>query len=461
MFKTKSKLLCISVSCALLAGCGSLTRSEFTPPQVDVPSSWQLYQVNESTNISPWWLKFNDTRLNDLISHVLESNDDLALATLTLKKARLEAGLSATDRYPDISSTTSGEKSKNLDSGATGKDYSTSLSISYELDLLGRVSSEIDAEKWTVIASEKDREATAQSLVTTAASLYWQIGYLKDRLQLSQKSIDYAKQTLALTQNQYKSGAVTQLNVLEAKRSLAGQESSHSELVQQLHEAENSLAILLGQTPQQNLAQIDTLPDTEIPDVQAGVPADVLIRRPDVKSALYSVRSALATKDTTLASYFPTLALTGSLGSTSSELHNLLSNPIGTLGANLTLPFLEWNQMKLNEKISDIDYQSAIVTYRQTLYQAFEDVDNALSAKEQYDYQATKLKEQYDAAAAAEKIYSSQYRYGAVSIQDWLDAQETMRSSEESLLENRYNRFNIQATIYQALGGSDIAPKVK
>lgn len=460
MFKTKSNLLCISISCALLAGCSSLTHSEFTPPQVDVPSSWQLFQVNESTDISPWWLKFNDEKLNLLINHVLESNDDLALATLTLKKARLEAGLSATDRYPDISSTTSGEKSKNLNSGATGKDYSTSLSISYELDLWGRVSSETDAAKWTAVASEQDREATAQSLVATTASLYWQIGYLKDRLQLSQKSIDYAKQTLALTQNQYKSGAVTQLNVLEAKRSLAGQESSHSELLQQLHEAENSLAILLGQTPQQNLAQIKTLPDTKIPQIQAGVPADVLIRRPDVKSALYDARSALATRDATLASYFPTFTLTGSLGSSSTELHNLLSNPIGTLGAKLVLPFLEWNQMKLNEKIADVDYQSAIVTYRQTLYEAFEDIDNALSAKNQYDFQAKKLQEQYDAASAAEKIYASQYRYGAVSIQDWLDAQETMRSSEESLLENRYNRFNIQATIYQALGGADIAPEI-
>ncbi|MCE0496011.1 efflux transporter outer membrane subunit [Vibrio salinus] len=458
---TKSKLLSLSISCALLAGCGSLTHTTFSPPPVNVPSSWQQQQINESTSIDPWWLKFNDETLNSLITHVLKNNNDLALATLTLEKARLKAGLTATDRYPDISSETTGKKNKDLDSGATDNSFSTSLSISYELDLWGRVSSEIDAAKWTAVASEEDREATAQSLASTTASLYWQIGYLKDRLRLSSKSIDYAKQTLALTKNQYKSGAVTQLNVLEAQRSLAGQESSHSELVQQLHEAENSLAILLGKTPKPDLAKIDTLPDTNIPEIQAGVPADVLIRRPDVKSALYTMRAALATKDATLAAYFPTFSLTGSLGGSSTELHNLLSNPIGTLGANLVLPFLEWNQMKLNEKISDIDYQKAVVTYRKTLYEAFEDVDNALSAKTQYDYQAQKLKEQYNAASAAEKIYASQYRYGAVSIQDWLDAQETQRESEESLLKNRYNRFNIQATVYQALGGVDIATTIK
>ncbi|MDC0609436.1 TolC family protein [Vibrio sp.] len=458
MFTTKPTLIYVCLSAFFLGGCGSLTHSEFEAPQVSIPNSWQQQKVDTSTNIDPWWKKFGDAQLDSLIQTVLEQNSDMALATLTLQKARLQAGLSATDRYPDISSSTSGSKSKDLKNGDTSKSYSTSLSISYELDLWGRVSSEIDASKWAAIASEEDREATAQSLVSTTASLYWQIGYLKDRISLSTKSIDYAKQTLSLTENQYRSGAVTQLNVLEAKRSLAGQESTHSELLQQLHEAENSIATLVNQPLDNNVVAINSLPDRQIPAIKAGVPSDVLVRRPDVKSALYSIKKALATKDATFAAYLPTVTLTGDLGSSSSQLSNLLNNPIATLGAGLVLPFLEWNQMKINDKIADIDYQSAVVTYRQTLYQAYEDVDNALSAKEQYDYQATKLKEQYDAAAAAEKIYASQYRYGAVSIQDWLDAQETLRESEESLLENRYNRYNIQATVYQALGGSDIAP---
>nr|WP_244859317.1 TolC family protein [Shewanella dokdonensis] len=246
--------------------------------------------------------------------------------------------------------------------------------------------------------------------------------------------------------------------MLEAQRNLAGQESSHSELLQQLTEAQNALAILFNQPPTQLPLQITKLPDGAVPEIAAGVPADLLVRRPDVKAALYSLRSALASKDATFAGYFPTLNLTGSVGDSSSELKELLRNPIGTLGAGLTLPFLQWNQMKINNKIADVDYQTAVITYRKTLYQAFEDVDNAISARRQYAYQGEKLQLQYDAAAAAEKIYESQYRHGAIAIQNWLDAQENRRSAEESLLQNRYNQLTAQATLYQALGGGEVAP---
>ena len=113
-----------------------------------------------------------------------------------------------------------------------------------------------------------------------------------------------------------------------------------------------------------------------------------------------------------------------------------------------------------NNKIATVDVESAVVTYRQTLYEAFKEVDNAISARQHYRQQAERISEQYQAAAAAEKIYASQYKNGAIAIQDWLDAQEKLRSAEESLLENRFNQFTAQATLYQALGGNDIAPSL-
>ncbi|CAM3769991.1 Outer membrane protein OprM precursor [Vibrio aerogenes CECT 7868] len=456
----KSPVLGIAISAILLSGCSSLTKTDFVPPTVDIPASWQTTVVNSQVSLDPWWKRFNDQQLNRLMTQVLRTNNDLALATLTLKKSRLQAGLSATDRYPSVSSTSSAKKSTLLDSGSTSSDYSTTLSLSYELDLWGHVSSTIDAAQWRAVASEADRESTAQTLVSTTASLYWKIGYLKDRIALSDKSIAYARQTLALTQRQFKSGSVSELDVFESKRSLAGQQATRSQLVQQLRESENAMAVLLNHAPSTPENLITTLPDTALPEIAAGAPAELLVRRPDVKASLYELKAALATSDATFASYLPTLTLTGSVGDSSSQLRDLLRDPIGTLGANLVLPFLQWNTMKINQKIAEVDYQTAVVNYRKTLYAAFEDVDNALSARQQYQYQGDKLKVQYDAATAAERIYASQYRHGAVSIQNWLDSQETQRSAQESLLENHYNQLNVQATIYQALGGSDIAPPV-
>ena len=132
---------------------------------------------------------------------------------------------------------------------------------------------------------------------------------------------------------------------------MAGQEAAHSQLIQQLTVAKNALAILLNQAPAANPAQslasgetwveIKQLPDVAVPDVSVGVPADLLVRRPDVKASLYQLRSALASKDATYASYFPSLSLTGGVGESTSELKELLRNPVGSLGAGLVLPFLQ------------------------------------------------------------------------------------------------------------------------
>ncbi|EKO4006512.1 efflux transporter outer membrane subunit [Vibrio fluvialis] len=442
--------------CVLLA-TGCVARSELPEQNVTVPEQWQTGQTQSETQaISQWWTSFGDPQLNQWVEKVLATNSDLAIATLTLKQARLEAGLATSDTYPDVSASVSGERSKPLDGGDSSKSYQTSLSVSYELDLWGKLSAAKDAAMWTALATQQEREATAQSLVATTAQLYWQIGYLNQRVELSNNDINDAKETLALTQSQYRHGSVTRVNVLEAERTLAGLEATHRDYLQQRTEAVNAFAILFDQPPQDLATSIPALPDYAVPTIEAGVPADVLNRRPDVKQSLFELKSVLATKDNTDTNYFPSLTLTGALGGSSTELRKLLSDPIGTLGADLTLPFLNWNEMQLNRDIAQVKYESAIVSYRKTLYAALQDVDNALSAKENYEFQAEKLQKQYDSAAEVARIYKSQYEYGAIDITTLLDAQENERSAKASLLENRYNQLVNIATVYQSLGGEDI-----
>ncbi|MBY7789172.1 efflux transporter outer membrane subunit [Vibrio fluvialis] len=442
--------------CVLLA-TGCVARSELPEQNVTVPEQWQTSQTQSETQaISQWWTSFGDPQLNQWVEKVLATNSDLAIATLTLKQARLEAGLATSDTYPDVSASVSGERSKPLDGGDRSKSYQASLSVSYELDLWGKLSAAKDAAMWTALATQQEREATAQSLVATTAQLYWQIGYLNQRVELSNNDINDAKETLALTQSQYRHGSVTRVNVLEAERTLAGLEATHRDYLQQRTEAVNAFAILFDQPPQDLATSIPALPDYAVPTIEAGVPADVLNRRPDVKQSLFELKSVLATKDNTDTNYFPSLTLTGALGGSSTELRKLLSDPIGTLGADLTLPFLNWNEMQLNRDIAQVKYESAIISYRKTLYAALQDVDNALSAKENYEFQAEKLQKQYDSAAEVARIYKSQYEYGAIDITTLLDAQENERSAKASLLENRYNQLVNIATVYQSLGGEDI-----
>ncbi|MCB1756052.1 MAG: efflux transporter outer membrane subunit [Gammaproteobacteria bacterium] len=446
---------------ALLSGCGTLARSEFEPPPVQIPESWQSVSVSDDVRIDAWWQQFDDPALDDLIGQVLQNNSDLAQATLTLRKARLQAGLSEQDLYPQPGANLSASLSKPLEGGDSSRSYSASLSVSYEADLWGRVGASVDQSQWTALASVEDLESTAQGLVSTTASLYWQIGYLRQRLVLADDSLAYAEKTLELAQLQYDAGAVSRLNVLQARRSLAAQRASRITLQQQLQEAQNALSILCAQPPGELSATIEQLPQGVLPEVAVGIPADLLVRRPDIKASMYRLRAALAGSDATVASYLPSLTLSGSVGDSSSALKELLSDPVATLGAGLVLPFLRWNEMQLNKQIAEVDYQSAVVDYRNTLYQAFEDVDNAISARRHYVLQAEQQQLQYAAASEAERLYENQYRNGAVPIQDWLAAQDDRRSAEESLLENRYNQLTALATLYLALGGSDTAPAVQ
>ncbi|PNH96667.1 efflux transporter outer membrane subunit [Vibrio diazotrophicus] len=462
-YKYSTLALCV----VLATGC--VTRSEFPEPEVQVPQSWQSTkqasseQVSTNENATPvinrWWTSFNDEQLNQLVEKVLATNSDLAIATLTLKQARLQANLAGRDLYPDLSGNVSADGSRYLDSGASSESYQTGLSVSYEVDLWGKLSAAADESEWTALASLEEREATAQSLVATTAQLYWQIGYLNQRIELSNSDIADATNTLKQAQSQFSNGSVTRLNVLEAERTLAGLEATHRDYLQQLTEAQNAFAILFDQAPQQMLKEIKALPEGDLPEIASGVPADVLSRRPDIKQALYELKATFAAKDSADAAYFPTLTLTGALGGSSEQLRNLLSDPLGSIGADLTMPFLNWNTMQINQDIAQVKYESAIISYRKALYTAFQDVDNALSARENYQYQAEKLQKQYDSAAAAARIYASQYKYGAINITTLLDAQDNERSAKASLLENRYNQLVNLTTIYRSLGGDDLVPQ--
>ncbi|CAE6953519.1 Outer membrane efflux protein [Vibrio sp. B1FLJ16] len=323
----KTRLVAVALGVALLSGCSAM-RTEYQAPEVQVPNNWQQVHVAGDVSIDPWWLAFNDPSLTSYINKVLQENNDLEVATLTLKKARLQLGLAKDDLFPTFSSSTSAQVNKWLDTGESSDSYSTNLSVGYELDLWGKVSADIDQAKWAAMASKEDREATAQSLVATTASLYWQIGYLKQRLHLGLNDINDAQQTLNLIQKQYDLGAVDQLDVLEAKSSLASLQAQQSEFEQSLLEANNAFAILFNQPPQNMSDNIRMLPEGSVPSLNVGVPADLLIRRPDVKAAIYDVKSALANKDAADLDYLPELTLTGALGGSSEALKDLLSNPL-------------------------------------------------------------------------------------------------------------------------------------
>lgn len=440
---------------ASLSGCVLLPRSEFRQPQVDMPQEWQNQAVTGSAvaNGQQWWKAFNDPLLNDLIDRALVSNNDLAAATIRVRRARLQSGLTDTNLTPNVTVGADISRSYNLNGGNGSWSHNVSAGLSYELDLWGRLASLRDAGRWEAEASEVDRRNTALSLIGTTATAYWQIAFLNQRIAINQASIATAEKTLTLVQARYDAGAVSGIELAQAGQSLASQRAGLTRLQQQRNEGRTTLAILFDQAPQHSVPERAQLPDGPLPAIEAGLPVSLLGRRPDLAAALLRLRGSLANLDVTTAGFFPALTLTGSLGSSSISLENVLKNPIATLGVGLVLPFIQWNTAKLTIRVSETEYEEAVVNFRQTLYQALADVENALSALTHYRLENVQLELTLETAKKAEQLAEVRYRAGATGVQAWLDQQELRRSAEVDLAENRLNRLKNRMTLYQALGG--------
>jgi len=440
----------------ILTGCASLTTTEYHRPKVDLPAVWQESQRGGYTMPDDrWWREFADPRLDRLAEAVLGENIDLARAALTLRQARLQAGLAEGDLWPTLSVSDSVESSRRYGSGgSTDKSFSISANMSYETNLFGRLSSVRDAAQWRAEATAYDLYATRLSLSATLVSQYFQLAAIGEKLRLSAASIEYARKTLDLTRAQYAAGAVGQLEVAEAERALANQLASHESLRQNDMTTRQTLALLLDQVPENvRLEEPGDLMQAVIPEASPDLPAALLARRPDLAAAETRLRASLSATDAARLNLYPRLSLSASLGGSAQEWMRMLSNPVLNLGAGLTLPFVQWRQLRRQMAISEADYQIAVLTFRQSVYQALSEVETCLSAAEKFKKQGEQLETMLAAARQSEALYETRYRAGAVPLQSWLDAQERRRQAEISLIDNRLARLVNQADLAKALGG--------
>jgi len=259
---------------------------------------------------------------------------------------------------------------------------------------------------------------------------------------------------VALMRARHAAGAVSGLDEASAEAALAALQDTHSQWLQQREEAQNALALLYDGPPEQLLAQADSLPNAPLPTIRAGLPADLLSRRPDLRAAELRLRSSLAAVDQVRASYYPAFTLTAALGGSSSALRDVLQHPLATLGADVLLPFVQWNDMQLNIQVSKTEYQEAVVSFRQTLYSALSEVENALSAQQQTQARVRALRQELALAYYTERLDQARYRAGAVSLQTWLDAQQARRDAEDSLAAQHMAQLDNLATLCLALGGN-------
>ncbi|WP_445288841.1 efflux transporter outer membrane subunit [Variovorax atrisoli] len=442
------------LACAI-AGCAA---PEHPSPMLVVPAAYAHAATAPAAPANDkglaWWRAGELPVLDAWVSTALARNADLAIAGVRLRRAMLEARLAGAPSAPTVSGEWNTRAARALGSGQAdaGSGSTGQAAVSWELDLFGRLGALQDAASFEAQASEQDRQAVRLALVASVTELYFQLAHSNDRVAMAEAGERDAERIVALVEARFQAGAEGRLAFHEA---LQVRQERAAELASQRMAAtvlrERVRVLLDGASVPEPEPQ--TLLEIALPPVQPGLPAELLGRRPDLRAAQWRLQAAGARTDAAVAAYYPRIALTGALGTSSKALLEVLANPVATLGFGMTLPFLQESTLRIETDIARSRYEEAAVRFRKALYTALGEVDQALSARIRLTEQEAALRQARIQAAEAARVYEARFLVGLLPLRSWLDAQERLRTAEVALASIRLAQVQNQIQLSQVLGG--------
>ncbi len=418
-----------------------------------------------------WWQAFNDTTLNSLVDKALIHNNDLAAAAGRVLEAEAFLGAAKSNQFPTLEIGGNASRSKIPENSASilipthNNAYSANAILRYEADLWGRLSRGKEAALATLLASEQDRKALAQSLIANVVHTWLEIRELQMQVQLNEGTVQNFTDNLETVRNRYHRGLVTALDVHLAGQNLASAQAVGPGNKQRLNQARRHLEILVGQYPsgaiiasdleQENgTLKIITMPEPLAP-VPAGLPSEMLERRPDLVAAEMRLHSTVARVGEAKAALYPRISLTASAGTSSSELSDVFTAPtnVWSLAGNLFMPLLNRGATQAQIKAAEARVMQSTAQYRTTILQAFSEVENALDQDHFQKEQETFLNESVERARSSVDLAEDRYMRGLDNILVALESQRRLYNAESQLLTTQRLRRTARVNLIQALGG--------
>ncbi|AUO66039.1 hypothetical protein WM46_15480 [Citrobacter freundii complex sp. CFNIH2] len=438
-----------------LSGCGGLINSKYSAPPMILPEHWQSVTINEAAGYPYAWQEFNDPLLISLQKQTLLRNADVELAATRVKQAALSLEQTSVQFEPAVSGNIGASSGRPLDyHNKWNRSVSASLGIDSEIDLWGIQTRQRDAAALSVKSAEQSLRQTYLLLMESVSDNYWLLGVLNERLTFSLQDEETARATLQLVMLRWQAGKVSAVDVVNARQNMISQETNTRQLKRQLIEARNTQSLLAGMPVGKILAEPSALHRGKLPQVRAGLPVNILARRPDVSQAELALRQALTNVDISHAELYPGFSLSTSLGTSSTELMSFISNPVASLSAAFSLPFLNWRAHELSIKQAQLSYQQEVIHFRQTLYAAMVEVDNTLTLQAQLREEQSQLEELLQLAYRSETLSRIRYQAGAAPLNFWLDAQQQRRQAEYRVTENRFSLYQALARLSVVSGGA-------
>lgn len=459
------RLAALALAVLALSGCSLMPRFERPAPAVPAawPSDAQTRAAQQPVALD-WNTFFPDARLRALIRIALDNNRDLRIATARIAEARALYGIQRADRLPNVSGVLSQSAARTpADLSASGTDaitrrFDANVSLlPFELDFWGRVSSLSASAKASYLATEQARQAFRLSLVSGVADAYLSLVEADERLALARATLQARAQTRALIDKRREVGLAGDLDYLQADAAFEGARSEVAGLLRQQSAARNLLNSLLGAEPRA-LPEGRSLADQSIPlDLQADLPAQALLRRPDILAAEQRLVAANANIGAARAAFFPRITLTASAGAASSDLSRLFSgnNNAWSFVPSLSLPIFAGGRNRANLDLAEARKDIAVAEYERAIQQAFREVADLLSARERLAEQLQAQQAQERAQGKALELADARYRQGVGSFLEVLDAQRQFYAAQSGVIQTRRALLSAAAQLYKALGGGE------
>lgn len=439
-----------------LAGCA--TAIDHTQPTLELPARWNEASAGDSALQRDWWHGFQSAELAQLIDAAQTGSPTLAIAAERVQQAELAVRSAGATLFPSVSvSGSSGARRTDPGPGAdasTSKSSSVSLGVSYEIDLWGRLAAGVQGAEASLAASRYDLETARLSLTTGVASAYFQALALRMRLEIARDNLAIAERVFGIVESRYRNGAASALDVSRQRITVLAQRATLEPLEVQERQTVTALAILLGRPPQALQVAAHGFERFAIPEVGAGLPSELLLRRPDLASAEAQLAAADTDVAVARAALLPSVSLSGSAGLASSALLSL-ANPSYSLGlsASIVQTLFDGGRLRNQVAVSESTRRQLVESYRSAIYTALKEVEDALGNAVRNRGQEQAQLAIRDEAQRSLRLAELRYREGADDLTTVLDAQRTLFSSLDQLAQLRLSRLTAALDLFKALGG--------
>jgi outer membrane protein, multidrug efflux system len=442
----------VFLTCCFASGC--TVGPDYVRPEIDAPEKYRFAAVeaNDLAN-TEWWKQFHDSTLDELIRIALSDNFDVRIAAARVDEFYGSLGVTRSGKFPQVGAEAAVGTARTPPANAADS-VRVDAFASWEIDLFGRLRRLTEASRADLLASEEGRRFAVLTLVSTVASTYITLLAVDSQLDIARRTLISREKALKIFEARYRRGATSEFQLSQSRSEYAVTKATIPPLEQAQAQIENALALLLGQNPGP-VARNSNLESLGMPSVPAGVPSEILERRPDIKQAELNLIAANARIGAAKALYYPSISLTGLYGSVSNSFDTLFSGPaeLYSVGAAAVGPIFTGGAISGQVNIAEARQQQTLLAYQRAIRTAFGDVENALIASQKSREALAAQQERVEAMRDYSRLANLRYDNGYSGYLEVLDAERGLFSAELDYTQAKSDTYSALVDLYKSMGG--------